>query len=221
MTLAAAAWMALGGGCGGGHDGEADAAPADASGPDAALLTGATAKGAYPGALAEAKARHADAVLFEVRGEKLNGGSGEVDTSILQSYWQYTFVSPGQGQAVYVLWAKEMFVVNESPRDVEGIRTITTDWVDSGDAIGKLVANSSDTGYSPPSDPYTTLSMHLAMYVGPDPTFQSIKEPIWRVAKINAPPGQTPTGQEWLVTYWSDQGGYLICIPTGDCFIAQ
>lgn len=206
-------------GCGGDDDdgGDGGAGAADA-GPDAApLITGSTAEGVYPAAYAEAQARFDDAVLYMLTGQRI-GNAGEVDVTTNQSWWSYAFVSPGQGMQVTAFWTEDAFTVgNPTAIDVESIRVITTDWINSDVALAKLAEN----GFvlPGPSDVYTTISMQLGMYVGISEDFLAIPDPIWKVTKITAPPAETPVGEEWWITYTTIQGmtGHVICTPTGDC----
>jgi hypothetical protein len=197
------------GGCG--SDGSsADAGP----GPDAwsdagGQITGNTAKGVFPAAQQIALTEQPDAVLYRLQGERLVNGGREVDPAVLQSYWSFNFISPSTGIAIDVLYAGGIIDHSTRQDNPEGKRLFTTDWLDSSDAVDTLVDNGFQT--PDPSDPYTLVGMRLEMYGGTDPDLSSIAEPIWRLNKVTAPPGMTPMGVEWWITYWSSMGAYLVC----------
>ncbi|MSP17137.1 MAG: hypothetical protein EXR73_11125 [Myxococcales bacterium] len=190
-----------------------DAAPMIDAAP---VPTGYTAKGGFAVALGEARARSADAVSFTVSGQHIVPSGGVIDPADAQSYWGYAFLDLGRGKRFDVLWLQDAFRVSEQTANTETSRTITTAWIDSDVALAKL----DEAGFVLPGagEPFTTVSMALAMYVGQSEDLQAIEEPIWRVTKVTAPPGETPQGEEWLVTHWAAMDGYLVCSPA-ECTI--
>lgn len=94
-------------------------------------------------------------------------------------------------------------------------------WMDSDLAIDKLVeAGFGELGDAELREDYWTMSATLEMYGGADPTFQMAPEPIWRIAKAyDDPPLGDPEGEEWWVTHWEAQMGYVVCNPMFECFV--
>jgi hypothetical protein len=188
--------------CGGDDDpGTADAGP-EADGPP--VINTYTALDLYPSALQMAQTLQPDLVLYRLVGQKI-GPTGEVDMSTNQSYWSYTFLDLGNSKAVTVLYLMGDWVL-DGPRDMntETLRVITTEWLDSDDGINQLVAFGPPFSLPDFEDQFQRLDMTLERFAGaPDNPLYNFPGPIWRVTKINAPPGQTPDTEEWL----------LICPP--------
>lgn len=209
MTLVLAACSACG----------ANGESIDAGVVDAFVPTSYTAKGIYPGALELAVQEEPDAVVYTIHGDVLDGSSGAADPDDGQSWWRITFVSEATSTGIDVLWWDGAYGVTTREVDLDAVRLISTEWLDSSDAIAKLAEN----GYEPPPEENQDylVSMDLAMYAGDSEDFLAIEEPLWRLEKIYAPPGETASGETWLVTYWSAQEGYLICLPDASCALVE
>ena len=216
-----AVWMLVAA-CGGGGGGGADASsnPADGGTPDALAITGNTAKGVYPVAVQMATAVMPNATLYTIAGQRIDA-AGEVDPTTNQSWWRFTFLDLGQGQVTTVFWTQgEFTVTGPMPMNTETLKVVTTEWIDSGEAMAKLTG----AGYVSPmvGDPYSRSDALLAMFVGNPMDFRTgIAEPLWRVSKLNTPPGMTPTTEEWWTTYWAENSppGYLVCNAAGMCSV--
>lgn len=202
-----------GDGGGGNADAGADAGPA---------ITGHTAKGVYQEALNQAIAvGEPDMRLFRITGDDLRQGGREVDPTYNQSFWSFIFVSPSTGTAVganYFLGDVTASVL--SPQNPEGLRFVD-EWIDSDIAIDKLI----EGGMAELTDKELvgggwTVSATLEMYSGTDPTFLKAPQGLWRVYEVfDEEPLGDPVGEEWWITLWEDQGGYVVCDPTGTCSV--
>ena len=124
MRSALIGLVALGAGlvaCGGDDDdaaGDVDASLADAGPPDAPVATGLTAAGGFAGASALARQEHADATLFEVTSQGIDG-SGEVDPGTAVSAWNAVAL-----HFVLLLAAYAILVTNSMGRAALGVALI-------------------------------------------------------------------------------------------------
>ncbi len=212
--------LGVAGACGGGGGGDADGGPPPGpdAGPDAApMALGHDALGAYNGARMIAVWEESDAVLYRVTGDYLVMGGRECDPAVNYSFWTFTFLSPGTGVAIDVIYSMGTYTKFTRTENPEGKRLFTTEWIGSIEAVDTIA----QIGYTdqPVGDMTWRTGATLEMYGGADPNWQAIPSPIWRVSKIHAPPGMPTETEEWLVTYWEEMGGHLVCDPAGMCSI--
>jgi hypothetical protein len=156
------------------------------------------------------------ASLWTITGKVINATTGEYDPANNQSSWKFGFLDLGNGQVLYLFYTLGMMHIDgPRPMNTETAKVITVDWDDSSDIITKLTAN----GFVAPTDPNTTTNMNLAMFIAIDPMDPraSIADPFWNVTNLNAPPGMTPTAEDWWIAHVIDMSNFFLCNPMGQC----
>jgi hypothetical protein len=221
--LASLSVLLLAAACGdSGTNGDGGAGNADAGGDAGPAITGHTAKGVYQEALNQAIAiGEPDMRLFRISGEDLIASGREVDPTYNQSFWSFVFVSPSTGTTVGGFYNLGVVTADLlAPQNPEGLRFLD-EWIDSDVAIDKLI----EAGLTDLLDEELigngggwTLNGTLEMYSGTSPDFLMAPQGLWRMYRIfDEPPLGDPVGEEWWVTLWEDQGGYVVCDPAGMC----